>query len=305
MPIPALRLNHMKRQTSLRGLRTFCEAAKYQSFRNAADRMYVTASAVSHQIKNLEDELGQQLFERRAREIRLTDAGRSLFDDVSPLIEQLDDAVASYRRGQVRQSLSISVQPFFASELFVPRLPEFTDQHPDIDIRIDTSDESNEKFAGSADVSIRIFRSPPKGLYSHRLFPLRLVPVGSPEFKKKLRVSRQSVTSRFPLIVHEGRPKAWKDWESLSGIALPEATSNIRLASMIAVARAAERGLGAALVPIALSQSWLQDGSLVPLFKDTLETRDAYYFVCSLDSAEKPSVRVLKDWVLQNFADKE
>ena len=103
------RFIRMKRPTSLRGLRTFCEAAKYQSFRNAADRMFVTASAVSHQIKNLEDELGQQLFERRSRQIELTDAGRSLFDDVSPLIEKLDDTVANYRRDQRRQTLSISV----------------------------------------------------------------------------------------------------------------------------------------------------------------------------------------------------
>ncbi|MEM6512606.1 MAG: LysR family transcriptional regulator [Pseudomonadota bacterium] len=293
----------MKRHTSLRGLRTFCEAAKHQSFRNAADRMYVTASAVSHQIKNLEDELGQQLFERRARDIRLTDAGRSLFDDVHPLIEQLDDAVATYRRNQARQSLNISVQPFFASELFVPRLPEFTNAHPEFDIRIDTSDESNEKVAGSADVSIRIFRSPPKGLYSHRLFPLRLIPVGSPEFKRSLRVTKRQVKSRFPLIVHEGRPKAWKDWERISGIRLPEDSSQLRLASMIAVARAAERGLGAALVPVALSQSWLTSGSLVPLFDDALETRDAYYFACSLDNADKDSVNQLKQWVLHNFAD--
>ncbi len=293
----------MKKHTSLRGLRTFCEAAKYQSFRNAADRMFVTASAVSHQIKNLEDELGQQLFERRSRQIELTDAGRSLFDDVSPLIEKLDDTVANYRRAQRRQTLSISVQPFFASELFVPKLPDFTVAHPDIDIHIDTSDESNEKFAGSADVSIRIFKSPPKGLVSHRLFPLRLVPVGSPDFKKSVKVVKREVRSRFPLIVHEGRPKAWKRWENLSGISLPDDASRVRLASMIAIARAAERGLGAALVPVELSQSWLQNGSLVPLFKHTLEMDDAYYFVCSEESAEMDSVRVLKDWVLENFAE--
>ena len=292
----------MKRQTSLRGLRTFCEAAKHQSFRDAAENMFVTASAVSHQIKNLEDELGQQLFERTARNIRLTDAGQSLYENVHPLIEKLDIAVSDHAQTKRRSRLSVSVQPFFASELFVPKLPDFLAANPDIDLRVDTSDEASEKFVPSTDVSIRLFRSPPGKLVSDKLFPLQLMPAGSPDFKANLNVSRKAVRSRFPLIVHDGRPKAWKQWAEVSGVNLPAETTLVHLASMIAVMRAAERGIGAALVPVELSKAWFDNGNIVPLFRKPLVTDEAYYFVCSEEASKRPTVQRLREWVLQNFA---
>ena len=291
------------RNLSLRGLRTFCIAAEHESFRDAADRLFVTASAVSHQIKNLEDELGKPLFERRARSLVLTDAGRALYEDVSPLITRLDNVTLRHRQAVGRSTLSISVQPFFASELFVPRLPDFRLKHPEIDIRIEASDESVEKHSHKTDVSIRIFRSPPQNLVAEPLFPLRLVPAGTPDFRDELRVRRKKITSDFPLIVHESRPKAWRQWQKSAGIELPQDASSLRLDSMIAVVRAAERGLGAALIPIQLSESWFSSGSLVPLFRHQLTTNESYYFVCTSDIADQPNVRLLRAWVLQNFED--
>lgn len=292
-----------RNSVSLRGLRMFCVAAKHESFRDAAERLFVTASAVSHQIKNLEDELGQQLFERSARQLKLTEVGLALYEEVYPLIEEVEETVAAYRMQAGKSVLSISVQPFFASELFVPRLPGFTAAHPEIDIRIDTSDESSERHAGSSDVSIRIFSTPPVGLVAEKLFPLRLIPAGSPKFRKSLKVQKNRVVSNFPRIVHEGRSKAWKLWEKTSGVKLPKEGSQLRLASMIAVARAAERGLGAALVPLELSSSWFESGNLVPLFDAHLVTDDAYYFVCDQESASKPAVRMLRDWAIATFAE--
>ncbi|MGA8204616.1 MAG: LysR substrate-binding domain-containing protein [Woeseiaceae bacterium] len=289
---------------SLRGLRTFCIVAEHESFRDAADRLFITASAVSHQIRNLEDELGQKLFERRSRSIHLTEVGKSLYDDVNPLIDQLDDVTSRHRKSLVRSSLTISVQPFFASELFIPRLPKFTRLHPDIDIKVDTSDETAERHPGHADVSIRVFRSPPSALSSNRLFALRLVPASSAEFREKMRIDNKRILSEFPLIVHDSRPGAWRRWERSSGIELPREPNVIRLDSMIAVARAAERGLGAALVPVQLSDKWFSSGDLVRLFPDELTTDDAYYFVCARNDEENSNVRMLRDWVLQEFDDR-
>ena len=289
---------------SLRGLRTFCVVAEQESFRDAADKLFITASAVSHQIRNLEDELGQKLFERRSRSIHLTEIGRSLYDDVGPLISQLDGVTARHRRSQARSALTISVQPFFASELFIPRLPQFTRRHPEIDIKVDTSDETAERHPGHADVSIRVFKSPPAALSSDRLFALRLVPASSADFRDKVKVNDNRILSEFPLIVHDSRPGAWRRWERSSGIELPKDSIVIHLDSMIAVARAAERGLGAALVPVQLSDSWFSSGNLVRLFPDELTTDDAYYFVCGKNDEKKKNVRMLRDWVLQEFDDR-
>jgi len=286
---------------SLRGLRTFCAAARNESFRLAAEELFITASAVSHQIKNLEQELGQTLFERNSRSLRLTEIGRSMFEEACPLMTQLDAIAGKYRATEARRSLRISVQPFFASEMFVPRLNEFTERFPELDLTVDTSDETSERLPANADVAIRLFKSPPEN--AEFLFPLKLLPVGSPEFRDSVVMEKKRIKSRFPIIVHETRANAWQQWARVTGIKLPDNSNAIRLDSMIAVARAAQRGVGAALVPVALSERWLESGSLVPIFDDELDSEDGYYFICREDRAGDRDVKVLRDWVLQNFDD--
>jgi len=292
-----------KQRLSLRGLRTFCVAAEHGSFREAAEELFITASAVSHQIKNLEQELGEQLFERQTRAVALTTAGSSLYEDVSSLIDNLDAATLKHRRTNVRNTLRISVQPFFASELFVPSLTDFTKLHPELDIKVDTSDESGEKHPASADASIRVFRKPPRDLHSDPLFAVRLVPVASKDLYKKIKKKRDRFEGKFARIVHDSRPTAWRDWERKSGIRLPEDSNLVRLDSMIAVARAAERGLGVALVPVQLSDSWFASGALVRLSTQELVTDDRFYFVCDHENKDTDSVQKLRQWVLQNFDD--
>lgn len=294
-------MNKNSRNFSLRELRSFCVAVETGSFRGASEKLFITASAVSHQIKNLEETLGGRLFERGVRTLTLSNMGESLYRDLAPLIGQIDDTVARHTAIDVRTALSISVQPFFASEVFVPRLPEFRVRHPHIDILIDTSDESPEKHPARADVSIRVFRSAPDKLYSRKLFPLRLVPVGTQQFRKTMRVTNGQITSEFPIIVHATRPQAWQDWQRRSRIRLPTSTPAVHADSMIAVARAAEKGLGAALVPLHLSDAWIRSGSLVRLFDQELTTDDAFYFVCRNEDADDQNVRLLRDWVFQEF----
>jgi len=247
--------------------------------------------------------LGQQLFERGSRELKLTDVGRSLYEEVSPLINELDAIAASYRSGVASSSVRVSVQPFFGSEFFVPRLSEFTAEHPEIDIQVGTSDESTEKHPSDADLSIRLFRSPPSGMPSHLLFPLRMVPAASPDFKKNMVVKKKKIVSDFPIIVHETHPKAWSQWADAAGIELPENSKVIRLDSTIAVLRAAQRGIGAALVPVPMGNLWLKEGSVVRLFNKEFVADVSYYLVCKDDRAADKSVLLLRDWILENFAD--
>lgn len=291
-----------KPNVSLRGLRTFCVAARLESFREAAEALFITASAVSHQIKSLEQELGRQLFERNSRELRLTETGRALYEEAGPLIAQLDAVVAGYKQGTRRTPIRMSVQPFFASEYFVPRLSEFTSAHPEIEIQVGTSDETPETLPAEADLAIRLFRAPPANVESSVLFPLRLVPAGSPAFKKGLVVKRKRIESEFPLIVHEKYPKAWQQWSESSGIALPENGKVTRLDSMIAVVRACERGIGAALVPVPISNLWFKYGSIVRLFGHELVAEVSYYLVVRDDRAADPDVTLLKTWILENFS---
>lgn len=291
------------RNTSLRGLRTFCMAAKNESFRDAAEELFITASAVSHQVRSLEQEIGQKLFDRDSRSLTLTATGTSLYKDLSPLILQIDEIVSKHNDSIARSSLRISVQPFFASEMFAPQLHKFSAAHPNIDITVDTSDESIEKHPVNADASIRVFKSPPANLSSDRLSSLRLVPVASPEFRDAMEVKARKIVSDFPYIVHNMRPQAWNQWERSAGIELPKEATSVRLGSMIAAARAAERGIGAALLPTHLTTAWFDSGTLVPLFKHELITNEDFYFACAHQVSDERNVRLLRQWVLQSFAE--
>ena len=136
------------------------------------------------------------------------------------------------------------------------------------------------------------------------LFPLRMLPAGSPAFAKNIVVRKKKIVSDFPIIVHETRPKAWQHWSKSSGIGLPDETRVIRLDSMIAVVRAAQRGIGAALVPVPVGDLWFKEGSIVALFKDMLTTDVSYYLVCKESRAKDDGVKLLREWIIRNFVEK-
>lgn len=285
------------RNISMRALRAFCAAAKHESFRAAAEDLYLTASAVSHQIKHLELELGKKLFARTSRALVLTESGQAFYDDLYPILRSLDATTTQHSTMPERGSLRISVKPFFASEVLLPRLPGFNERYPGLDINVDTNDESSEV----ADVSIRVFQAPPPSLSCDRLFSIRLIPVAAPEFYDSVKVIGNRINSDFPIIVHDSRPNAWRQWQRSARIQLPKTLTTLRLDSMTAVARAAERGLGAALIPRHLVTSWLDSQSLVQLFDHDLETNDAYYLACHTQSADNPALIPFREWVLQEF----
>lgn len=118
-----------------------------------------------------------------------------------------------------------------------------------------------------------------------------------------MRVKDNKILSDFPIVVHETRPKAWSRWQKESGIQLPKNSKVTRLDSMIAVVRATEQGIGAALVPVPLADLWFQQGSIVRLFEEELVADVSYYLVCKEDKAKEKAIFRLRDWILQEFAE--
>src|SRR5262249_32608681 len=169
----------LSRPPPLRNLRAFCVAARHRNFKVAADELFLTPSAVSHQMKELEDSLGVRLFERKTRSLELTTAGHTLLDEVEPLLDALDRSLAQIARRNGRQTLRVLLPPFFASELFIPRLTSFCSAHPHIDIQMDTRDPRPSLHPPTADVSILLADEVPQGLTATRLFSLSLTAVCS------------------------------------------------------------------------------------------------------------------------------
>ncbi len=292
----------LSRPPPLRNLRAFCIAARHCSFKIAADELFLTPSAVSHQMKELEETLGVRLFERKTRALELTTAGHTLHDEVAPLLDALDRSLAQFTRRHRRRSLRIVLPPFFASELFVPRLATFCTAHPDIDIQIDTSDPHPTLHPPTSDVSIILAEGPPPaGLNAAKLFSLKLAAVCAKEQAPEVVRLGREVFRQTALIVHRPRPFAWANWAQEVGLEAPEPKNIIELDSMFAVVRAAERGIGVALVPTALCGAWFETGALVRIFSIELTLSDTYYLVSRQKDAEKPEVKAVTEWALEEF----
>ena len=299
---PVIRLS---RPPPLRNLRAFCVAARHRSFKFAADELFLTPSAVSHQMKELEDSLGVRLFERKTRALELTTAGHTLLDEVEPLLEALDRSLAQIARRNGRQTLRVLLPPFFASELFIPRLTSFCEAHPEIDMQIDTSDPRPSMHPANADVSILLSDQAPQGLKVSRLFSLSLTAVCAKEHAPTVARLGSEVFRQMALIVHKTRPFAWTSWAEEVGLERPEPKNVIELDTMFSVVRAAERGIGVALVPSLLCESWFQSGALVRIFSVELATHDTYFLVSRPKDADKPGVKAITSWALSQFSSAE
>ena len=289
----------------MRLLRAFYFAGKHSSFKAAAERLALTPSAVSHQVKELEEQLGVALFQRRTRAITLTATGRQLLDDLEPALAALHAAVVRASRSSARRQLHVVMPPFFASELFAPRLHHFHEQHPSIDIQVDTRDPRPAQHPVHSDVSVLLSsRDPDEGVEAVRLFPLRLVAACSRDLSATLGRVTHELLRDHALIMHRTRPDAWERWAERVGFDMTDARNVVEFDSMFAVARAAERGAGIALVPAVLCQPWFDSGALVRLEALEVTTDDAYYLVARRDDLARPEVRALTSWTIQQFQER-
>jgi DNA-binding transcriptional LysR family regulator len=282
----------------LRNLRAFCVAARHQSFKIADDELFLTPSAVSHQMRELEGALGVRLFERKTRALKLTTAGHTLFDEVGPLLEAIDQSLARIARRNRRTILRLLLPPFFASELFVPNIASFCDAFPDVDLQVDTHDPRPSSHPPGMDISVLLSEAVPQGLRVHRLFRVSLVAACAREHAAHVARLGSNVFRELALIVHRSRPFAWNSWADEVGLETPEPRHVIELDTMYSVVHAAERGAGIALVPEALCQNWFDAGRLVRVFPVELATADAYFLVSREADAARPEVMAMTDWVL-------
>jgi LysR family glycine cleavage system transcriptional activator len=291
----------LARSSLLRHLRMFCVCARSLSFKSAAQILHLTPSAISHQIRELEDQLGVQLFVRRTRALELTPVGRSLLAEVEPLLLAVEEAVARISADPERKSVNVAMPPFFASELVIPRLSSLYAANPGIAVQLDTHDAMPRDHSSGADISVIIAESPARGLESHELFPLRLVGACSLEIRARLDQLGSVALSQVPVVVHRMLPGVWDQWAAESGFAPPPPRNVIELDNMFAVTRAAERGVGVALVPSIVSQSWFQSGALARASDVEITTGEKYFVVWRAEDIGRPALSAIRDWAIAEF----
>jgi LysR family transcriptional regulator, glycine cleavage system transcriptional activator len=274
-------------------------AASRLSFKAAAEELFITPSAVSHQIKTLEEQLGVMLFDRGAHSLTLTEGGRTYLQHMDALFARLETVTeqlqARYARGVVR----LHITPFFATEMLLPKLQSLLEAQPETDIHINTV-QALESHPADADVSIVVNAAPGDGLTCHKLFSQAFVPACSPLLLERDPIRSFADLNRHTLIVHEARRDGWERWAESVGLEL-RPRKVIRFDTMSAAAQAAEHGVGVALVSARLGNDRFTQGSLVRLFDTELQTGESYFLLLRPEDASRPDIRTLTQWILNEF----
>jgi LysR family glycine cleavage system transcriptional activator len=288
------------RTPSLKAIKTFQIAAKHTSFAVAADELCITPSAVSHQIKTLETQLGLPLFSRSARALALTDAGARYLEQIDDLFMRLESVTEQLRARYGRNSVRLHVPAYFASEMLLPRLSEFSQLHAGIDLRIDTSGGGGRNHVAEADISVVVGTGPWNGLVAHPLFAQTMVPACSPELLAEKPVRRYEDLNAHTLLVHEARREDWDRWASAVGMKELRPAQIVRIDSMSAATRAAEKKIGIALLPAELSRRKFTQGRLVRVFDDELVTQENYTLLVRGEDENRDDIRALCAWLIDS-----
>ncbi len=289
------------RLPSLKYLRTFQVAGRHLSFKNAADELAVTASAVSHQIRNLEQFLGVKLFDRLTRSLEFTDAGKQYFHFLDAMFSRLESETQQLRAEFGREIVRLYVPPFFAEEAVLHELLSFQREFPQTDIRVTTQSSAITSHSADADLSILLGDPQRRSLTTHSLFARRVVVACSPDFLHAHPISTYDDLNGKTLLVHDRWPDTWPNWAKTVGTKPPVPGKLLRSDSMSAIARAAKQGLGVALISWPLGRRWFDEGALCRVFEEEVDTGMDFYVAWRPEDTERPAVSKLRDWIIAEF----
>ena len=291
------------RLPSLNGLRAFEAAARNLSFTRAAEELAVTQTAISHQIRRLEDQLGRKLFDRRGRALTLTRAGQDYVPAVRAAFDKLRGATDKLLRPDSARRLTVSTLPSLAAKWLVPRLPSFQEAHPEIDVRIATSVALVDFRRDDVDVAIRYGHGDWPGLRADWLMTEETFPVCGPALRDGETPLRQPADLARHTLLHMSVRDDWHQWLTAAGVDGVDVTRGHTFDTHVAMLQAAIDGLGVALGRAPFVEADLAAGRLVAPFQVTLPADAGFYVVSPTATADRPPVPAFRDWLLRTMAD--
>jgi LysR family glycine cleavage system transcriptional activator len=288
----------------LAALRAFEAAARLSSFRAAGDELCVTHSAVSHQVKLLERELGAPLFWRKGRRVELTEAGATLFPVLNDAFARIGETAARIREQGASGDLTVQVYVTVASRWLLPRLHHFEAANPDLYLRLSTSHRSWSFDAENVDIGM-IYAEPPldPGLAWWPLFRAKLVAVASPATARGgmgLRQPAELVNHR--LLGVDTAEADWAQWLEAMGLGPLVKRRGPLFDSYLLALEAAIDGQGLALVPDFLAEADLRSGRLVEPFASRVPQRGGWHLVCRKERQGDRRIARFLDWLLAEVA---
>ena len=295
------------RPLSIGPLRTFECTARLLNFRAAAEELALSQSAVSRQIQSLEDELGVVLFLRHSRTVELTDAGIKLFRTTSALLEQLDNTVQQLRQSSKRKSIAVTTFASFASMWLIPRLANFQNIHPEIDIRIDASDKPIDLSVSDIDIAIRYGPASRMPANAVHLFADQLVAVASPQLlRTEGPIHTPTDLARYTLI-EASEPHVshldwltWRHWLQAHGLQGLQPQRWLHFNYAYQMVQAALNGQGVVLARPPLIAESLAKGDLVEVLPGIRnDSPMAYWLLVGCGNPQREQVQAFCEWVMQ------
>lgn len=290
------------RTPPLNTLLAFESAARLGSYTLAADELNVTHSAISQQLRSLEDALGLTLFERQGRRMLLTREGLLLFKRVQPALQQIGEAMSEVKVMTRTPSITVTTLQSFANRWLLPRLARFQDLQPDVAVNIQASPDLKDLTRGQADVAIRYGRGPWKNCESEPLLEEWLFPVCSPGFNKGRPPTHLSSLKRHR-ILRDDCQLEWNAWAKHAGIDLSECPRDTTYSDSNLMLGAAIAGQGIAIGRSALVSADLAAGRLIRMFDLIAPAPYSYHLVTAAGRAQAPHLRAFMEWLRAEAVD--
>ncbi|WP_261842917.1 LysR substrate-binding domain-containing protein [Aliamphritea ceti] len=284
---------------STMSLQCFELAARLENFTQAANTLNMTQSALSRQIKLLEELVGQPLFLRSRQRVKLSPAGQSYLAAITPMIDDLEAATLKMLSFQdISGGINVGTYPTFGARWLLPYLLDFQNVQSDINLNTITYLDNSQFDPAVIDVGIVQGDPPWPGMRVDYLMPEYLAPVASPKLlPEPVNDPAQLMSQR--ILHHTTRPESWKIWFNDLGAILPEEGSSLRYSQYELIIEAMVAGHGIGLMPQVLIQRELKEGKLVPAHSHIACPRSAYYLLTPLHKVGISKIESFRSWFLQ------
>ena len=281
----------------LKALRAFEASARQLSFTRAAEELFVTQAAISHQIKSLEEHLGIKLFMRKNRALLLTEEGQSYYLDIKDIFTSINDATERLLNRGAKGAITVSSQASFAIQWLVPRLTTFNALHEEIDVRIKAVDQPENSLTEDVDVAIYYGRGRWPNIHADKLHTEYIIPVCSPLLAQENTVNGKKALLSYDdlsehTLLHDTSRKDWKRWFKQVGVKAANVNHGPIFSHSAMVLQAAVHGQGVALAYSVLAKPEIDSGRLICPFNDVLVSKNAYFIVCRENQQDNHKTRI-------------
>lgn len=286
----------------LHALKAFDAAARSERFRDAAVALGLSESAISHQIKRLEDFLGVALFTRSGNSVALTETGRRYFEQIDPAFDKIRRATEEIKGPSDLARVSLTLPGTLATFWLIPKLGSLEARHPEISLQLVTTQRLTDLRREQINMAIRYGRGPWSGLVSEHLLDEQAFPVCAPGLLKPAITSPADALRRLRIIVNDTALTEWQDWCAAHGLEPPAMRGAIVLHASDQTLGAALEGLGMAIGRRPLVDRWLDEGRLVAPFGSADMSGAAYFLVYPEGIELSVSARKVARWLREMAA---